>query len=191
MISSIFIFFIFGIGAIFVVDDILIYAYQKGLSFAGRELFVEDYLSKFSDSIIYKIFSLPLYYRIPVGGTFFFFLPYFNFNYITEGVFNLRKFITEFIMPLLFIIYFGWLFRGVTLAFIKKNYTILKFFFILIFLVVLISQFSIQVRHKTMIMPLFYILIAFGFYSTNRTSIVFGNFVSLFLIVLQFVFLFY
>ncbi|MBC8228551.1 hypothetical protein H8E77_03265 [bacterium] len=61
--------------------------------------------------------------------------------------------------------------------------TVAVAFFILLLIV---SQISIQLRHKTMLMPLFYILVAYGFYNKTKLGEILGIGGSLSLILVQF-----
>jgi hypothetical protein len=147
------------------------YLLAKGVNTLFREEFVQEFYGRlFKDSLIYKIYSLPPLLRIPISFLFFFFGPFIRLNFYTEGIFNIRTAMMNCLSPLLFLGYYFFFFRGVFYAFIIKNKELKKIIFIIITLIFIISQISIQFRHKTIVYPFIYIIVAYGFDNYNKLS---------------------
>src|SRR5690606_18258648 len=139
-----------------------------------RSGFVSGYLTSVvqesSDtSVFYIINQQPTIIRIPLGFLFFIAAPFFSMNFINNGVF-IPRYLIQHVFPILFIFYFKYFIQGVHSSLIKRhsNLTILVIVFILGILV--LSQMSLQLRHKTMLMPLFYIIVAYGYYNSTKIS---------------------
>ncbi|MDF1576532.1 MAG: EpsG family protein [Bacteroidales bacterium] len=144
---------------------------SKGVSGFARQEFVETFIKRTdSDSVIYAIYTKPAYLQVPLGFLFFLFAPFLTFQFYTEGVFNIRNIMFTTIMPILSLVYFRYFFSGVLYSLKKKEPSLKRFIFVLFFMILIISQLSIQPRHKTSIMPLFYILVAFGVNYNDKLS---------------------
>ena len=66
---------------------------------------------------------------------------------------------------------------------------IVKLFALLFVLLLILSQFSVQGRHKTMLMPLFYILIAYGFVNNTKNTKIVGGILSILIFIVQIIFI--
>jgi len=171
------------------VDFIISYLHSKGVTLTGREDFVNIYYSQFNGTVIYSIYSLPLALRLVFGSLFFFFQPFLKFDFWIEGIFNLRKFLVSFIMPIIFLYYYRYFFSALYYALLNHKNKVLYFFIFLVILVIGLSQFSVQARHKTMIMPLYYILIAYGFENKTKNSDFVGLIFTSLIFAVQLIFL--
>lgn len=164
------------------------YIQTENISF-GRDSFVESFIGE--DSTAYKLYMLPLYLRIPASFIFFFSYPYLSLESITSNAFDIRGFLTGIIMPLLFIVYFRYMISGIVYSFIQKNAKDIKTLVIILFVfIAAISMISLQLRHRTAIMPLYYILIAYGFYNNKLITRQIGGIYMVCYIMIQIVFLF-
>jgi hypothetical protein len=164
------------------------YIQTENISF-GRDSFVESFIGE--DSTAYKLYMLPLYLRIPASFIFFFSYPYLSLESITSNAFDIRGFLTGIIMPLLFIVYFRYMISGIVYSFIQKNAKEIKtLVIILVVFIAAISMISLQLRHRTAIMPLYYILIAYGFYNNKLITRQIGSIYMVCYIMIQIVFLF-
>ena len=166
--AIVFLAFLFlGIGLPLILD----YLVGKGISGLDRQVFVETFIRNAdSSSMIYLIYTLPFYLKLPVGFAFFFLLPFLTFQFYTEGILNIRNIMFSTIMPILSLFYFKFFISGFIYIFKNRDNQIKRIFFIYSFLLLLISQVSIQPRHKTTIMPLFYILVSYGIYNNTKLS---------------------
>ena len=156
-----------------------------------REHYVEEFMTKSVElkgepSIAYTIYTKPTHLRIPLGFIFFLCEPFLSIKNLSfHGIYIPRAFLAQSFF-ILFLFYFKYLMQGV--MYILKNKelamrTVAVAFFILLLIV---SQISIQLRHKTMLMPLFYILVAYGFYNKTKLGEILGIGGSLSLILVQF-----
>jgi len=155
------------------------YLQKKGLLIAGsflfRQTFVEGFMAeglarsnKFS--IFFLISSQPFYLRIPLGFLFFLGAPFLSIQNLSyAGIYIPRAFLGQ-IFFVLFPFYLKYLIQGTWYAWKRKEMSIKLTAFTLFFLLLALSQLSLQGRHKTMVMPLFYILAAYGFYHKTKIS---------------------
>jgi hypothetical protein len=139
-------------------------------------LFREDFLSFFREvapgSFLLQLYEQPVYIRLPASFAFFIVMPIFPI----EGVFWNNIFVVRGLMSLLysiiFIPVFGYFMRGLcnTVIFGKSSYSMLLISVSFILTILLISQVSMQVRHKTMVMPLQYIIAAYGINESSNVG---------------------
>jgi len=154
-----------GVSIPFVVE----YMVNKNI---GGSLLREEFLISYyieggsgrDNPALIKLMSMPAIIRIPASTLFFILLPLFSpGDIIREGIFIPRSFLASFLYPLMFLIYFKFMVQGFISGFFrKKNIKIILLFSIFILCMVILSQWSLQPRHKTMMMPLFYIIVASG-----------------------------
>lgn len=155
-----------------------------------REDYQESFLAQSGDSVLSTIGNLPAIIRIPLGFVFFFCSPFFSINaFYNNGLYIPRGFISM-LFPILFLFYVKYFFQGIVYEFKSRKLNFIKIFF-LVFLVdiLLLSQLSLQLRHKTMIMPLFYILVAYGSTYKTKLGTLLGNTAFFFLVLVQLVYL--
>ncbi|MHA1337832.1 MAG: hypothetical protein ACTSPW_19170, partial [Promethearchaeota archaeon] len=128
-------------------------------------LFREEYLNFLTlganeNSMAVKIYTQPFLIRLVLGFFFYFGSPFLSYNSLFyEGKIVARSLIL-FSFPFLFIFYFKYFIHSAYFSFLSKQKSVLVLFIIFILNILLLSQLSIQFRHKTMVMPLFYILVA-------------------------------
>ena len=162
------------------------YLALKGFDGLERQSFVEGVIKKIDDnSVIYKIYSLPIYLKLPLGFIFFLLLPFLNPRFYFEGILNLRGILFTTIMPLLLMLYFKYFVTGFMVAFKNKDRLVKKIYYLYFFAILLISQASVQPRHKTTIMPIFYILVAYGMLHNKKGNNFFGIFFAFLLFLIQ------
>jgi hypothetical protein len=167
------------------------YSVSRGISGFVRQEFVENFIAKADDSsIVYAIYNMPFYLKLPFGFIFFLFLPYLQIEFYTQGFLNIRNIMFTILMPILNIFYFKYFLSGLYHAISNNKKNIKKVIFIFFFLILIISQLSIQPRHKTVLMPFFYILVAYGFVNNTKISKLIGSLMLLSLILIQLLILF-
>tara|TARA_B100000902_G_C27286247_1_gene904571 strand:+ start:390 stop:1736 length:1347 start_codon:yes stop_codon:yes gene_type:complete len=162
------------------------YLDNKGVSGFDRQSFVESIIKEQdANSIIYKIYTLPIYFRIPIGFVFFLFLPFYRTEVYTLDILNIRNIMFTMIMPILSLFYYKYFITGILYFFKTKDKIMMRFFYVFCFSLLIISQISIQPRHKTAIMPLFYVLVAYGIHKRSSSYRVIGAFIFVSLILIQ------
>jgi hypothetical protein len=109
----------------------------------------------------------PFFVRIP--GAFLFYLgkPFF----IPEKVFIEGSFIwrnaLKCVWSIIFAFYFKFLVQGTLYCYREGSLLEKILVFSTIFIFLMLSQASLQMRHKVMVMPLFYIFVSYGFYKNS------------------------
>lgn len=141
-----------------------------------REGYVEEFIlgggsGRDVNPLYEKLLSLPAIIRVPLSSVFYIVSPLFSpDNVIVKGIMVPRNFLFSIIYPILAIFYFKYVIQA--LVVIKKQglTPILFIAIVFVFTAILLSQLSIQPRHKTMIMPLFYIIAAFGLVNNDKAG---------------------
>jgi hypothetical protein len=159
-------------------------------TFSGFNLLREEYLSVLrnydEDSELVRILDQPIYVRLPLSLAFFYSVPFFNPNsIIVNGEFVVRNFFRYYLYPILFVFYFFLLIRSFVSAIQMRDIQIIMIHLTYTSCILIISQISIIVRHKVMLMPLMYILVAHGMMKKTTTGTVLGIAGSICLIAVQ------
>lgn len=157
---------------------VILYLYKdKILSLTGGSLFYrKNYVDIFlanngngKEGSIYKIQQLNIFLRIPLSMLAFYLSPALSLKRIfIDNIFMIRWFFHELIYPLINIFCIGYFTK--MLFSIKKDKNLKFIFFSFLFLLYFVSQFSFQGRHKTLYMPLYYILCSYGIHTKNNIS---------------------
>ncbi|MCD6398391.1 MAG: hypothetical protein J7L08_00535 [Candidatus Aenigmarchaeota archaeon] len=177
--------FMIGVVVIFSVSAVCYpivskYAVEKKIT--QNILFRENYMEfmknsvelKGGTSIAYTIYSKPAYLRIPLGFVFFLCEPFLTIKGLSfHGIYIPRGFLLL-CFPVLFIFYFKYLVQGIIYISQNEKLAMRVVAFVFFLLLLMVSQMSLQMRHKTMVMPLFYILVAYGFYNKTKLGEMFG-----------------
>ena len=154
--------------------------YATGFMATGQKL-TANY-----DSAFQKIYQYGPLIRIPLGFTYFFLYPLFvPTRVITNGVFIPRVVLENVIAPILYLFYIKFFIQGIFRAWKDKNLSILTALAAYLALILALSQLSIQFRHKIMILPLFYVIVAYGYYYRTRVGMWVGNLAFLTLFIVQ------
>lgn len=144
-----------------------------------RENYVKEFMAKSVElkggtSIAYTIYSKPAYLRIPLGFIFFLCEPFLSMKGLSfHGIYIPRGFLLL-CFPILFMFYFKYLIQGIMYISKNKELAMRVVAFAFFLLLLMVSQMSIQMRHKTMLMPLFYIVVAYGFYNKTKAGEISG-----------------
>jgi len=124
--------------------------------------FIEGGSGRESSALV-KMMTLPAFLRIPLSTVFFLVLPLFSpSDIIREGIFIPRSFLMSFIFPLLFLFYIKVFINSLIYSVRNLEKKVILLFIIYLLSILILSQMSLQPRHKTMVMPLFYIIAASG-----------------------------
>lgn len=155
---------------------ILCYLYQEkililtGGSFFYRKNFVESFLANNGNGKnggIYKIQQLNIFFRIPLSMLAFYLSPLFSLKKIyINNLFIIRWFLYFFMYPIINLFCIGYFTK--MLFFIKEDKNLQFIFFSFLFLLYFVSQFSFQMRHTTMYIPLYYILCSYGMWKRDN-----------------------
>ncbi|MEM7746883.1 MAG: hypothetical protein AAF346_01420 [Pseudomonadota bacterium] len=147
-----------------------------GKAALGRPEFVETFIRSVSEreggtSTLYTISTLPLYASLPLGLLFFAGAPFLALNLIViDGTF-IPRYLLQNIFALEMIILMPYFLRGCLHALKERNALYVGLLAVFVVDTLLLSQFSLQIRHKVMIMPAFYLLCVIGtLYPDNRVA---------------------
>lgn len=118
-------------------------------------------------STFYRLSLLPWPLRVPLALVFYLGSPFLSLKslYMREMLIP-RAFMTN-AFALAFPFYAAFFTSGVLRAFKSRHVGALALLGVLIFEMVLVSQASMQLRHKIPLMPLFYIMVGYGVSNTN------------------------
>lgn len=128
-----------------------------------RESFVEVLAEQDEGATIVKLAQLPIWVRVPLLSLFFFFAPFLKFTCYTEGVFNIRTVMSGIISPVYLFFCWKYIIKSFFIGCIKKTEALTIIQIVLLFALAL-GTISLQIRHKTVIMPFLYILVAYGYH---------------------------
>jgi hypothetical protein len=153
------------------------------ISFSGRELY-ED-LTKADDSIFLSIQNSFFLIKAFFGGVYLFLYPFFSIkDFFSFDQFDIRTFAMTLVMPVYSIWLNAWFIAGVLFRDreIKKQMGIV---IAMIAVYLLLGTYSLQTRHKTIIQPLYYIIVAIGFAKASQRMRFLGYVLSLVLFFAQ------
>lgn len=144
------------------------YLANKGVDGFGRQEFVDNILFKMdSNSTIYRIYSSPGYIKYPLGFMFFLLTPFLRFEMFYDGILNVRGILFTVLFPLVNLYILHGFVRTV-LGICRMEKDRFRLLLSLVVIVFLLSVFSLQVRHKFIVIPLFYIISVIGVDYKNR-----------------------
>ncbi len=171
-------FFVCGIGVVGILVALSIlpvahdYLVEKKVwgNLLFRVSFLEEFLAKHSpDAELVKIYRQGFLVRILFGVPYFLGAPFFSWNaFRVQGVWVPRGFLMN-LFAIAFVVYFGKLIQGILKAWLGRDWDMRVVTVVLLISILIISQVSLQGRHKTMVMPLFYVVVAYGYH--NRSSL--------------------
>jgi hypothetical protein len=129
-----------------------------------RADFVASFLSEnSSDSTLFSILSQPAPIRVPLSFAFFFGSPFLKLGSVFAGdIFVIRSLLAAVLFPLLTLVTMPYFVRGGHFAVKRRDWVALALFTGYILALLVISQSSLQLRHKTLVMPLYYVLVGYG-----------------------------
>lgn len=147
------------ISVILLKEEIVYFLIGKGITEDFVREAAVNRIVENGSGIFAKILSLPFYFRIPLSTGFYLVSPLINIDKIfIEDQFVIRNFISGIIFPILNLFYLPYILYGVILTLTGKNPKSLSILLvILILLVLVLAQISLQPRHKTILIPIYYI----------------------------------
>ena len=154
-----------------------------------RESFIEYLQAANEESILVKLYELPIIFKIPALIISFLVLPPLTPNFIRENHFLIVPFFQNCLAPIYWCFLYVYLF-AFFLSFGRLSTRAKEIFYTIIFVALALGMISLQSRHKVVLMPFIYMAIAYAIKNKLRgqqtMSIIF-----LFIFVLaQFVYLY-
>ena len=144
-----------------------------------RESFLEGFMQDqaardTTTATFYAINQLALPLRLPLAFLFFFGAPHFApEGFVIAGTVVPRQFLMS-SYALMFIAYAGFFFRGIVRAFDTRNALLAAIVLTYCVDLLILSQASMQVRHKVALMSLMYIIVACGWRYRQRDAVFLG-----------------
>jgi hypothetical protein len=150
---------------------------------AVEGLFRDSFLNEFvlnqamrdqGTATFYAINQLALPLRLPAAFLFYFGAPHLALDTLaSSGAVVPRQILTA-LFALAFILYAGFFVRGVIRARDAGNALLLGTILTYCVDLLILSQASMQVRHKVALLPLFYIVVAYGLRYRQRDAVIIG-----------------
>ncbi len=139
-------------------------------------------------STFYVLSNLPVPLRIPLTLLFYLGSPFLALGALkSKGLWVPRAFLDN-SFALLFPLFAAWFYRGVLRVFRTRHRGALVFMLLFLASVSLITQASMQQRHKIPLQPMFYVLTAYGVATPFKSDRSFGWLVALLVILVDLVF---
>lgn len=114
--------------------------------------------------------------QVPLRFTYFFGAPFFSVQTgTTGGPFALSPLLATVVFPILAVLYCGYFVRGARSAWKLHNVALQVATLAFCVTLFVLSQLSTDVYRKAMLMPLFYVSVAYGSYQDLSTSKLWGN----------------
>jgi hypothetical protein len=140
-----------------------------------RSEFLAYLASSPGESVLANVGSLSALIRSPVSVAFFLSGPFMGFDEIVrDHVLRPRAVLTT-VFALMSVLYMKYFVQGMIGAFAKRSGDTWLAVVVYLLLIVFLAHVSLVLRHKTMLMPLFYIIVAFGIVHRTKLGAPLGN----------------
>jgi hypothetical protein len=167
---------VFGAGALLIGFPLVLEfvggLYQSGaaISLLGRELYADLTSDSSANTFFLAIQELPLPLKLVLNAAYFFVYPFLSVRTVLDAqLFDLRSLLLNIVAPVYSFWLNAWFFAGALRGkpVIQRQREILV---ALAVILILVGLYSLQTRHKTIVYPLYYILIAVGFSKATPIS---------------------
>lgn len=132
-----------------------------------RDSFLDYLEGANDDSILVKLYSLPVVIRIPALIITFLVIPPLTLNIFEGNIFIVKNLLQNVMAPIywwpLYFYFFQFLF-----SYKKLNSPAKSIYYIIIFLALALGMISLQTRHKTALLPFMYIAISYSMVSLGK-----------------------
>jgi len=138
-----------------------------------RQGYVEGMLTRSSmkdsgTTTFFLISHLPIFLRLPLALVFFLGSPFLSLSSLqVDGIWVPRHFMAN-AFAVMFMVYVAWFCRGVLRAFRERHLMMIVLILVICVDLLIVSQASMQLRHKLAIMPLFYLAVGYGATTMHR-----------------------
>jgi hypothetical protein len=135
----------------------------KSVGFLGREVLSELNADPNANALFYRIQSLPFGVRLLLNAGYIFAYPFLVVrSVVSEQTLDLRNVTMNLLIPIYAFWLNAWFFAAALsgVRAIKKQQVII---YAIATILIVIGTYSLQTRHKTIIYPLYYIIVAVGF----------------------------
>lgn len=167
-----------GVAALFIIGPQNIFTSLAGVLYRGE--FLESFIAPAGGSegggTFYRIHQLPWYLSTPLGFAFFLGSPFFNLRDLAIDGGIVPRVLLMNLFAVLFIWYSAYFARATVRVVRFGRPLVVVIFVIFVFDVLLLSQASLQLRHKVALMPLFYVILGYGYVYRPRYATLIGMF---------------
>lgn len=134
-----------------------------------RDSFIDYLEGANDDSILVKLYSLPVIIRIPALIITFLVIPPLTLNAYYGNIFIVKNLLQNILAPIywwpLYLFFFQFLF-----SFRRLNAPAKTIFYIIILLALALGMISLQTRHKAALLPFFYISVSYSMISLGKNN---------------------
>ena len=124
--------------------------------------------------LTYAVLSLPWYFSVPLSTLIYIFAPLFSLNgLVDQGVIVPRAFLFN-MYAVASVIFAGFFVRAVLRAAGSRNRPMIILMGIFLVDMAVVSQWSMILRHKTAFMPMFYVILGYGYVFRGRSARIAG-----------------
>lgn len=167
-----------------IVEEVTALLVEKGITASGREVY--DNLTEGGGNPIFLfIQNQNFLVKAVLSSMYVFLYPFFTFSgLLNDDGLDPRAFLLNIIYP----IYLFWLNAWFFAAVFQKNPRFRQqYLWLIVFIVgfLLVGIFSLQTRHKTILMPLYYLFVSIGFCYSNKKYKTLGYILSLIWLLIQ------
>lgn len=162
-------------------------AHYKGeaIGFLGREVFAELSDDPSINAFFLAVQDLPFAVKLPLNAAYIFMYPFFRPNALAAAShFDVRTLVMSVVVPVYSYWLNAWFFAGALSAkpVIDRQRAIA---IAIVVILVLVGTYSLQTRHKTIIYPLYYLMVAIGYAKATPMAQRIGYVLSAVLLLVQ------
>ncbi len=154
--------------AIYTLADLLLQLAEqhigvKSVGFLGRELITDLNADPNANALFNRIQEMPFAAKLVLNAGYIFSYPFLSMrSVLSADTFDIRNVAMNLAIPIYSYWLNAWFFAGVlsSVRAIEKQRAIV---YVIAVILILVGSYSLQTRHKTIIYPLYYIIVAVGF----------------------------
>lgn len=166
-----------GLGAN-LIDSSIFLQYLDRISLDGREVIADLTADANANQIFLAIQNMPFVLKFSLNGIYMFLYPFFNPASAFVGqFFDTRAILLNLVVPIETLWLNAWFFAGAITKFKaipqQRNVVVA-----IIVSLLILGTYSLQTRHKTIIYPIYYVIVAIGFARSTKAERRFGYIVS-------------
>jgi hypothetical protein len=162
-----------------------LYGTDAAVSLVGREVFSDLAADSSANTFFLAIQEMPLPIKLVLNAVYMFIYPFLSLRTVLDSqYFDTRSFLLNIVAPIYSLWLNAWFFAGALRGkpVIDRQRAITVAIAVIL---ILVGLYSLQTRHKTIVYPLYYILIAVGFAKATPNSRRVGYALSAFLFLVQ------
>lgn len=167
-----------AIGAPYALEWLAATYHVDSIGFLGREVIADLTADPNANALFLTIQDQPFFVRLFLNGAYIFLYPFFTLRTVLEAdQFDIRNVLLSVVVPIYTIWLNAWFVAGATSgkAYVDRQRAVVV---ALVVALMLIGVYSLQTRHKTLIYPLYYLIVTIGFARATPMARRFGYVVA-------------